>query len=191
MLDPYRHEHTGIEDISWEQLGHLLVRFAETIADDYSPELVVGIADGGLFPAVYLASVFQRDLLPIKLSRRQNEQVVHDEPVWYVLPSDVVKGKNVLLVDDICVSGRTIEMAVAELGKHGAREIRTAALAIHDESVKPDYVMLRTNSLIVWPWDRDVLVQGTWMTNPEYSEEMEKIRGQAPGHSRAAENDTP
>lgn len=191
MPDPYRHEHTDIEDISWERLGHLVVGLAETIADDYSPELVAGIAKGGLFPAVYLASVFQRDVLPIKLSRRQNEQVVHDEPVWYVLPTDVVKGKKVLVVDDICVSGQTMEMAVAEIRKRGATEVRTAAVAVHDESVKPDYVMLKTNALLVWPWDRDVLVQGTWMTNPEYSEEIEKMKEQAPGHSRTTGEEAP
>jgi hypoxanthine phosphoribosyltransferase len=35
---------------------------------DFRPEAVVGIAKGGVIPAVFLASAFQVDFFPIKLS---------------------------------------------------------------------------------------------------------------------------
>ncbi len=185
-LDPYHHFHDQVEDISWSRLGGLLVEFAEKIGQNYRPDVIVGIAKGGLIPAVYLCSVFQLDLFPIKLSSRHNEQVVSDMPTWYVYPTDHVAEKKVLLVDDICVAGRTFEMATKELIHRGASHIRTASLAIHRGSVKPDFFILETDALIVWPWDRDVLsVDGTWSINKEYKHEMDQVDGYQPGPSPA------
>lgn len=89
-------------------------------------------------------------------------------------------------MDDICVAGRTLSMASEELTRRGAREVRTATLAVHLGSVRPDYFALETRALIVWPWDRDTFAKdGTWLINREYKVEMDKIEGYVPGPSPA------
>ncbi len=189
-LDPYKHEHENVEEIPWSRLGNLLIQLAEMIWKDWQPEVVVGIAKGGVIPGVFLSSAYRADFFPIKLSSRHNEEIVSQEPVWYVYPTDQVRGKKVLLVDDICVAGRTLKIATEEIKKLGAKEIMTATLAVHHGSVYPDYYILETDGLIVWPWDRDIIIgEGMWMINPEYLEVMKKVQGYEPGASPAREYD--
>jgi hypoxanthine phosphoribosyltransferase len=185
-LGPYHHPHTHVEEVSWSKLGEMLIELAEKINQNYRPEIIVGIAKGGVIPAIYLSSAYLLDFFPIKLSSRHNEQIVSDIPIWHVYPTDHVRGKKVLLVDDICVAGRTLHMASEELARRGVSEIRTATLAIHSGSVRPDYFVLETDALIVWPWDRDTLAEnGTWSINREYKEEMDEVPGYKPGPSPA------
>jgi hypoxanthine phosphoribosyltransferase len=186
--DPHDHTHTHVEEFPWSQVGHILIALADAIRRDWEPEVVVGIAKGGVIPAVFLSSAFRVDFFPIKLSSRHNEVVVHDDPKWFVLPTEDIRGKRVLLVDHIIVSGRTMRMATQELDRIGAKECRTATLAAHEHSVRPDYVGLVTDALIVWPWDRDCFSdEGDWMIMPEYLAEMKQVSGYEPGPSPARE----
>jgi hypoxanthine phosphoribosyltransferase len=189
-LAPYHHAHTSVEEIPWSRLGGLLTDLVDQIRQRYRPELVVGIAKGGVIPAVHTSSAFSVDFLPIKLSSRHNEQVVSETPVWHVHPTDRVQGQRVLLVDDICVAGRTLKLASEALRARGVAELTTATLAVHPGSFKPDFHALETDSLIVWPWDRDqIQADGTWIINPEYLEEMLTIDGYSPPPAPAREKD--
>lgn len=188
IADSRDHEHTRVEEFPWSRVGHLLIELAEVIRRDWQPEAVVGIAKGGVIPAVFLSSAFGVDFFPIKLSSRRNEEVVRDEPKWLVLPTEDVRGKKVLLVDHIICTGRTMRMAVHELERIGVKKCRTATLAAHGDSVLPDYVGLVTDALIVWPWDRDRFADdGTWEIHPEYLREMQQIPDYEPGPSPARE----
>jgi len=179
-MDPYKHEHTGTMELSWAQLGDILTAMAETIGEEWRPDIVIGIAKGGVVPGIFLSSAFLVDFFPIKLSSRHNEQVVGEEPEWYVRPTEHVKGKKVLLVDDICIAGRTFGRAVPELNEIGVAEVRTAAIAVHSGSVRPDFVGIVTDECIVWPWDHKILLKdGRWAVNPEYMEEIKKSRPQS------------
>ncbi len=172
-LDPYDHEHAGVLELTWPRVGVIFATMAETIGKDWRPDLVIGIAKGGVIPGVFLSSAFRVDFFPIKLSSRHNEQIIRVEPEWYVYPTAHVRGKKILLVDDICIAGRTLGRAVHELEQRGAGEIRTAAIAVHNDSVRPDYVGITTDDCIIWPWDRNILTKdGRWEINPEYLEEM-------------------
>jgi len=187
-IDPYDHEHTHVEEIPWSRLGGILIQLAELVWRDWRPEVVVGIAKGGVIPAAFLSSAFRVDLFPIKLSSRHNEEVVCKEPKWFVFPTDAVRHKRVLLVDDISVAGRTVRLALDELTKLGAKECRTATIAVHHDSVRPDYFVFSTSALIVWPWDRDnPTEEGTWLVNPEYMAEMKRVPDYNPGPSPARE----
>ncbi len=187
-IDSYHHEHVNVEEIPWSRLGGMLIQLAEKIRRDYQPDLVIGIAKGGVIPAVYLSSVFMLDFYPIKLSSRKNEKIVRDTPQWFVYPTRQVADKKVLLVDDICVAGRTFNMAKEELRKLDAKEIRTVSIAIHGESIKPDYYLMDSDALIVWPWDRDTLSKdGAWAINEEYMNVMKEIPGYNPGLTPAKE----
>ena len=189
-IDPYDHKHTHVEEIPWSRLGCLLIQLAELIRRDWRPEVIVGIAKGGVIPAAFLSSVFRVDFFPIKLSSRKNEEIVREEPKWFVYPTEAVRDKKVLLVDDIIVAGRTVDLAVEELTKLGAEEIRTATIAVHNDSVRPDYFALSTDALIVWPWDRDCFIdEETWAINPDYMAEMQRIPDYEPGPSPARETE--
>jgi hypoxanthine phosphoribosyltransferase len=187
-LQPYQHAHSTVEEIPWSRLGTMLIELAAAVHPSYRPDLVVGIAKGGVVPGVYCSSAFAVDFFPIKLSSRKNERVVSEVPVWHVYPTDQVRDKRVLLVDDISIAGRTLQLATAELRQRGASAVRTATLATHPGSFQPDYCVLETPGLIVWPWDRDQLLpDGRWVINPEYLREMAEVGGYVPTPSPARE----
>ena len=174
-MDSYDHEHEGIQDLGWEGLGDSLKLLVTKIAEDYEPEVVVGIAKGGVIPAVFISSALLVDFFPIKLSRRKNEQIVREEPAWFVRPTTDIKGLRVLLVDDITVSGIELDMAKQAVMDLGVKEVRTATLVVHSDGANPDYFAIQTNDLILMPWDKQVFEKSEWKMNPEYAEEIEDI----------------
>lgn len=174
-MDTHHHSHTGVTDLSWEDFGRHARDLADKITATFTPDAVVGIAKGGLMPAVVLASALRRDLYTIKISSRINEEIAFEEPRIVQLPPECVAGKSVLLVDDISISGKTLGIAAELLRREGAVEVRMATLAVHGGSWRPEWYTLETDDIILLPWDRDVLLGGRWRMNPEYAEELERL----------------
>jgi hypoxanthine phosphoribosyltransferase len=170
-LHTHDHSHSEVHDLGWEGFGRRARELAELVRADFAPGAVVGIAKGGVLPAVVLSSAFGLDFYPIRLSTRVNERVVRQTPELLVPPTGHLAGRRVLLVDDICISGRTLELAGEAIRRVGAIEVRTAVLAVHKGSRRPDWWALETDALILMPWDRDVLSSDGWVLNPEYREQ--------------------
>lgn len=170
----YRHEHRGVLDLGWARFGELCRTLVEKIVVEYEPDVVVGIAKGGVLPAVVVSSALMRDFFPIKLSSRENEVVVRESPRVFVAPGPEVEGKRVLLVDDICVTARTLELARELLIGAGAAQVRTATFAVHG-GARPDWYALETEALLLFPWDRDIYTGEGWSLQPEYAEELVRM----------------
>ncbi len=163
----YNHEHKGELEITWEQFEALCRTLAVMVAG-YDPQVIVGIAKGGLMPATILASLLRREFYPIRLSRRHNDQVVRETPEVLMGPPPLIAGQRVLLVDDMIGTGKTLEIARQACLDQGAAEVRTVSLAAHSFSQRPDYVALISDALIIFPWDREVLHEGRFVPHPEY-----------------------
>jgi hypoxanthine phosphoribosyltransferase len=108
-------------------------------------DLVVGIADGGLVPAGIIAYKLEADLNIIKISFRDEANTpLYDQPV---ILSGIreIKNKKVLIVDDVSVTGKTLEKA-RQL--YPGNEIKTLTL-----KGKADYVMFpEVSDCVNWPW---------------------------------------
>jgi hypoxanthine phosphoribosyltransferase len=172
-IDSYLHPHDGILRLSWDDVMQMCRSLAETIQSDFDPDLIIGIAKGGLIPATILASVLRRDLYPLRLSRRRRDIVVMQKPVWAAPMPDEVNGKTVLVVDEISVTGETLREVHREASRKGARRVRTCTLYVHSESFRPSYYALETDALIIQPWDFEILERGKWVIHPEYQEEID------------------
>ncbi|MFL5695589.1 MAG: phosphoribosyltransferase family protein [Ktedonobacteraceae bacterium] len=58
-----------------------------------------------------------------------------------VKPPSIVKDQRVLIVDEICGAGQTFTMIKEEVGRLGAREMRSAVLYAHEQGKDiPDYI---------------------------------------------------
>ena len=127
---------------------HRLDKLAEKILVDFEGEeiLVVGILTGAL---VFMADLLRR--MPVKLQIEtlsvasyhggtESSGVV--EFLDAKLPT--VKGRQVLLVDDILDTGRTLKAVKERLVEMGASSVKTAVLLAKDkeraEEVAADYV---------------------------------------------------
>lgn len=174
-MQSYDHEHEGEVTVTWEQFDSLC-RVLALMVSGYDPQVIVGIAKGGVLPATVLASVLRREFYPIRLSRRHNDEVVRQTPALLQQPPPALAGQRVLLVDDMVATGMTMRLARKACLEQQAAEVRTAALFAHSFGQRPDYVASISDALIVFPWDREVLKGGAFVPHPEYEEHRSEGR---------------
>lgn len=164
----------GVRPISWHDFVALCKGLA-LAAQNFQPELILGIARGGLYAATLLSHLLRVDLYPIRLTRRVHDRVVHDTPQWVIKPPSEVKGKRVLIVDEICSEGVTLRMAAAEVEWLGAAACQTAVLYAHSwGQAVPDYIGIVSDELLLNPWDREILQDGRFILHPEYVHALEQ-----------------
>lgn len=157
----------GVDPITWERFADLSRGLAETL-ERCNLDLVVGVARAGLFPATAVACALRCEFFPVRLSRREADEVRHAHPVWRVPVSDFVKGKRVAVIDDVADTGETLAAVREEVCGHGASSVVTVALVSHSwAKPAPDFSALQSDALVLFPWDREVLVDGSWVPHPE------------------------
>ena len=157
----------GVRYLSWEEVATLSHALAERLEGNHL-DLVVGIARAGLFPAFVIASALRRELCVVRLSRRVDDEVTFDHPVWHVPVPPTVAGKVVAVVDEIADTGETLEVVRTSVTEHGAARVVTAALVAHSwAEPQPDVASLVTDELVVFPWDSRIFVGGHWVPHPE------------------------
>jgi len=77
-------------------------------------DLIVGIASGGVVPASLVAFHLNKPLDVMSINYRDEENNPrYDVPHLLAKIDEPVTGKHILLVDDVSVSGRTLETAKA------------------------------------------------------------------------------
>ena len=103
----------------------------------------------------------------ILVSRRYLAATVRETPAVLGAAPPEVRDRRVLLVDETCDSGATMRMAKSAIVNAGALEVRTA-VSFRTGSYEPDFHALATESSIVLPWDREILVDGELVLNPLY-----------------------
>jgi len=163
----------GVFQVEWPLFGELARALALKVARDYAPELVIGIATSGVVPGAVVAAILDRDFHSMIVSRRYRSDGTRQTPaIFGAAPADV-RGRRVLIVDETCDTGETLRLAIGAVANVGATEVRTA-VAIRTGEYAPDYHALATESTIVLPWDREILLDGELVTNPMYREAMEE-----------------
>jgi uncharacterized protein len=176
MSSPYYsyEGRAGIKPISWADF-HSICKGLALAVSKYDPDLILGIARGGMYAVTLLSHLLQRELFPIRLTRRLNDVVTYEHPVWLTRPPDAVKGAKVLIVDEICGAGETLTIARDEVARMGAAETRCAVVYAHTPGKDiPDYIGLISDELLLNPWDREILRDGQYIFNPEYVFALEK-----------------
>jgi uncharacterized protein len=154
--------------VEWPLFGELSRALALMVARAYDPEIVVGIATAGVVPGAVVSAILDKEFHSIMVSRRFRADTVRDTPAVLGAAPHEVRGKRVLIVDETCDSGATMRLAVAAIVNAGAAEVRTA-VSFKTGSFDPDFYALATESNIVLPWDREVLVDGELVPNPVYA----------------------
>jgi hypothetical protein len=113
--------------------------------------------------------MLQVEIYPVRLSRRVEDVVTYQSPQWFVEPPAAVKGQRVLIVDEICSTGETITLVKQKVEEMGALAVKSAVLYAHTKGASvPDYIGLITDELLLNPWDREILKDGTFQFHPEY-----------------------
>ena len=172
-MKSYDYSHReGIEEISWERFAGLSAILAEKLADD-KIEVVVGIARAGLFPATEVACALRKELFPVRVTRRVDDRVTFQQPVWKEDVSKEVEGKIVAVIDEIADTGGTLRLVAQRVQEQGAGHVITACLVNHSwASPAPDHTALVTDALVMFPWDKQVYQDGKWQLHPELADAL-------------------
>ena len=161
----------GVINVEWPFFGELSRGLALMVSRSYDPDVVLGVATAGVIPGAVIAAILNREFHSIVVSRRFRADTIRERPaVLSAAPTDV-RGRRVLVVDETCDTGDTIRLAVAAAVNAGAADVRTA-VAFKTGEYKPDFHGLATESTIVLPWDREVLIDGELVTNPLYADAL-------------------
>ena len=159
----------GVIEVDWALFGELSRALALKVARGSDPEIVIGIATAGVVPGATVAAILGLEFHSILVTRRKGTEHVRETPaVLSAAPADV-RNKRVLIVDETCDSGATMRMARAAVINAGAKDVWTA-VSFRTGSYEPDFHALATESTIVLPWDREVLIDGELRINPKYAE---------------------
>ena len=134
----------------------------------FEVDIIVGIARAGLFPATAVACALRCELFPVRVTRRINDVVTHQRPVWKVDVSSEVAGKIVAVIDEMADTGETLTLVADRATELGAARVVTASLVAHSwAQPQPDVVALVTDAFVIFPWDKRIYDDAHWQLHPE------------------------
>ena len=165
IVDPSR----GVLIVEWPLFGELSRGLALKVSRAWQPDVVVGVATAGVVPGAVVAAMLGCDFHSILVSRKYHAETIRDTPAVFGEAPQQVLNRRVLIVDETCDGGDTLRLAIAALQHAGATEVRTA-VCFRTGPYEPDYHALATESAVVLPWDREVIVDGALVPNPVYRE---------------------
>lgn len=144
------------EVLTWDTFGVASRELAQTVVDSgFETDVVVAIARGGLLLAGSIAyALGAKACGALNVEFYTGIGTVLEEPVVLppMLDEGALHGKNVLLVDDVSDSGRTLAKVVDLISEWGAN-VKTVCLYTKPRTVMvPDYEWRRTDKWITFPW---------------------------------------
>jgi len=109
-------------------------------------DVVIGIGSGGIPPATMVAYHLNAELQVMVLNYRDEQNNPrYDEPQVLEKPHGHLEGKRILLVDDVSVSGKTMQAAHEQL-----KGLNVQTLAMKG---KADFVLFpEIKDCVKWPW---------------------------------------
>src|SRR3954467_8246680 len=159
----------GVLEIEWPFFGELSRGLALKVARAYDPEFVIGIATAGVIPGAVIAAILGREFHSLVVSRKYKASSAREAPEVFGSAPKEVRGKRVLIVDETCDSGDTLRLAISAVNEAGASDVKTA-VSIRTGEYAPDFHAIATESTIILPWDREILVDGELKPNPLYAD---------------------
>lgn len=145
--------------ISWDDLDAAVERLAAeigTLGVDTRPEAILAVSRGGLVPGAMLAyRMGLRDLLVAVAEHYDASGRRPEAALLRMPPNDALRGRRVLIVDEVWESGRTLQRVVAAAEAAGAT-VRTAVLHYKPERSEvnhaPDHYAGTAASWVIYPY---------------------------------------
>lgn len=143
--------------VNCKMMETLTRQLHEQISKDYDPDIIIAIARGGWIPARLLCDLFERNnpdtiLASMQIEfyqaigKRKDRPIVSQEVSWNV------KGKKLLVIDDLVDTGTSITTAIEYLTFRGPSDIKIGTLYYKPwAKIKPDYYIETTDAWVVFP----------------------------------------
>jgi hypoxanthine phosphoribosyltransferase len=147
-------------DISWTDVGRMVATLLAELPRDFDNILVV--TRGGMVPACLISErTGIRNILCAAVVFYEGSEQKYATPMFVQFPEDhQVKGRRVLVIDDVWDSGSTV-VAVRDRLRAAGATVEVCVLhwkPAHSRfpADKPDHYAEQTDGWIVYPWDPDL-----------------------------------
>tara|TARA_R110000796_G_scaffold3035_16_gene11673 strand:- start:17007 stop:17468 length:462 start_codon:yes stop_codon:yes gene_type:complete len=144
--------------LPWAEHDELVTHISAQLCTMDPPDVIVGIARGGLIPAVRLSNILGIPMETINLSLRDSK-ISGSVELFEAQVKNLDKYSSIAIVDDICDSGKTMHVLDIHLQDRGHKNIKWCTLlhktsamftpAIIGETIKE----INHNDWIVFPWE--------------------------------------
>jgi hypoxanthine phosphoribosyltransferase len=146
-----------MKKLSWNQVETVAEQLAKKVASTgFSPECLIGVTTGGLFPLAMLATRLKGKSIFTITAKKSSDGNKESVNIAY-LPDINLEGKSVLLIDEIAQSGITLNTIANIIRRqYSVGILKTATLAANRDVCEfwPDYyVLIEEADWIVFPWE--------------------------------------
>jgi len=147
---------------SWRNIESLVGELAQKIPTG-AADVVLAITRGGTIPATLLCEIMERRTLLTASVMLYNDAGSRfyglDQPSILHFPEDILlRGRNVLIVDDVWDSGRTALVVRERCRRAQAASVQVAVLHYKPTASlsgeRPDFYVNQTQQWVVYPWER-------------------------------------
>ena len=142
---------------SWDEIYSMMLRLARRVRESrFEPEVIVGVSRGGWPPARIMSDLLEnQNLANMKVVFYRDIGLRNKRPVITQPVSSRVKGKRVLVVDDVSDTGHSLRVVFAHLRAKGAGKVKVCTLYLKPRSVfTPHFYARKTSKWIIFPWER-------------------------------------
>lgn len=167
--------------VSWEDIERLTARLAvEVRGRGFKPDIIVGVSRGGLAPTRILSDFLDvRDVIILGVAFYEEIGRTGSEPVITHPLSRGIRGKRVILLDDVSDTGGSLAIAKRHVESLGPSEMLVCTLHRKPWSTcDPDIFIEETDRWIIYGWEK--------LEAAEHIRENLGIEGDYAGSLRAA-----
>lgn len=155
MVEPIKCQFVDFDEI-YDMSKTLALKVTES---GYNPEMLLAIARSGFVPGRLMSDFMgNSNLYALKVEHWLDTTAEHTEdaviPIRSPLP---VKGKRVLVIDDIVDTGRSAVQTLQYLRELGAQEAKLAVmLYLTVSEIEPDFYAVKQSEWVwfIWFWNR-------------------------------------
>lgn len=122
---------------------------------NFKPDIILGIARGGLVPAVYLSDALDvRHIAVVQIKLYGGRGKMGKLEFLDYTQRDLT-GKKILVVDDVSDTGKTLLSFEKWLAEKKVGEYKIACLHTKPGTVRvPDYYISETDAWLQYPWNK-------------------------------------
>jgi len=132
--------------MTWQELQKELKLLQNKI--NYSPDIIVGIVRGGIVPARILSSYLNvKNMFCLNVKKIGNQREVS------TAINENISGKNILLVEDMLETGKSLIVAKKYLEQKGATVKTVCLYTMQISKIMPDYFIKEVANAIKFPWE--------------------------------------
>jgi len=142
---------------TWDQIYESLLVLADKVRKaNFKPDVIVGVSRGGWPPARIMSDLLENPgLANIKAEFYLGVAKTKGEPMITQPISTSVRGKKVLVIDEVADTGKSLRLVQAHLSEHGAKDVKILTVYYKPWSlVVPDWYGKETSRWIIFPWER-------------------------------------